>query len=85
MAAGSLWLYTVLRVVQSLCIAPLFPLIVARMSRHGEAIGILNSARAGGNFLGPVVATMVLGWGSPWILYLMLGLAGLAMAPWSRR
>jgi MFS family permease len=84
-AAGSLWLFAVLRVVQSLCIAPLFPLIVARMSRHGEAIGILNSARAGGNFLGPVVSTMVLGWGSPWVVYLLLGLAGLAVVPWSRR
>jgi len=84
-AAGSLWLYTVLRVVQALCIAPLFPLVVARMSRHGEAIGILNSARAGGNFMGPVVATMVLGWGPPWVVYLLIGLAGLAMAPWSRR
>jgi MFS transporter, DHA1 family, multidrug resistance protein len=84
-AAGSLWLYTVLRVVQALCIAPLFPLVVARMSRHGEAIGLLNSARAGGNFMGPVVATMVLGWGSPWVVYLLIGLAGLAMAPWSRR
>jgi MFS family permease len=84
-AAGSLWLYTVLRVVQALCIAPLFPLVVARMSRHGEAIGILNSARAGGNFMGPVVATMLLGRGSPWVVYLLLALAGLAMAPWSRR
>jgi len=84
-AAGSLWLYTALRIVQSLCIAPLFPLLVARMSRHGEAIGLLNSARAGGNFLGPVVATSVLGWGPPWLVYFLLGMAGLAMVPWSRR
>ncbi len=86
-AAGSLWLYTTLRVVQALCIAPLFPLIVTRMSRHGgaEAIGLLNAARAGGNFLGPVVATAILAGGPPWVVYLLLGGAGLAALPLSRR
>jgi MFS family permease len=83
--ARSLWLYAVLRTAQSLCLAPLFPLLVARMSRHGEAIGILNAARSGGNFLGPVVATSLLAWGPSWTVYLLLGLAGLAAVPWTRR
>jgi MFS family permease len=83
--ARSLWLYAVLRTAQSLCLAPLFPLLVARMSRHGEAIGILNAARSGGNFLGPVIATSLLAWGPPWGVYLLLGLAGLAAVPWTRR
>jgi DHA1 family multidrug resistance protein-like MFS transporter len=81
----SLWLYAVLRTAQSLCLAPLFPLLVARMSRHGEAIGILNAARSGGNFLGPVVATSLLAWGPPWGVYVLLGLVGFAAIPWTRR
>jgi MFS transporter, DHA1 family, staphyloferrin B biosynthesis exporter len=83
--AGSLWLYAGLRTVQALCLAPLFPLVVARMSRHGEAIGMLSAARSGGNFLGPVLATSLLAWGPPWTVYLLLGLAGLAAVPWTRR
>jgi MFS family permease len=83
--ARSLWLYAVLRTAQMLCLAPLFPLLVARMSRHGEAIGILNAARSGGNFLGPVVATSLLAWSPSWTVYLLLGLAGLAAVPWTRR
>ncbi len=57
------------------------------MSRHGgaEAIGLLNAARAGGNFMGPVVATAILAGGPPWVVYLLLGGAGLAALPLSRR
>jgi MFS family permease len=86
-ATGSLALYSILRTVQSLCLAPLFPLVVIWMSRHGggEAIGVLNAARAGGNFLGPVVATSVLAWGPPPAVYLLLAAAGLAAAPLTRR
>jgi MFS family permease len=83
--ARSLWLFAALRMAQALCMAPLFPLVVARMSRHGEAIGVLNAARAGGGFLGPVVATAVLAWGPPWVVYLVLAAAGLAVVPWTRR
>lgn len=85
--AGSVWLYTILRIAQSLAIAPLFPLIVARIARHGggEAIGLLNAARAGGSFVAPVVATSVLAWGSPSVVYVILGLAGLAAVPLTRR
>ena len=86
-AAGSVWLYTTLRIVQSLAIAPLFPLVVARIARYGggEAIGIINAARAGGSFVAPVVATSILAWGSPSVVYLLLGVAGLAAVPLTRR
>ena len=86
-AAGSIWLYTTLRIIQSLAIAPLFPLVVGRIAHHGggEAIGILNAARAGGSFVGPVVATSLLAWGPPSVVYLLLGVAGLAAVPLTRR
>jgi len=86
-AAGSLWLYTVLRITQCLAIAPLFPLMVARIAPYGsgEAIGILNAARAGGSFVAPVVATSLLTSGSPAAVYILLGLAGLAAVPLTRR
>jgi MFS transporter, DHA1 family, multidrug resistance protein len=86
-AAGSVWLFTTLRIAQTLAIAPLFPLVVARIARYGggEAIGILNAARAGGSFLAPVVATSLLTWGSPSVVYLLLGVAGLAVVPLTRR
>jgi len=86
-AVGSLWLYTVLRITQCLAIAPLFPLMVARIAPYGsgEAIGILNAARAGGSFVAPVVATSLLTSGSPAAVYILLGLAGLAAVPLTRR
>jgi predicted MFS family arabinose efflux permease len=81
--AGSVGVYTALRLLQALCIAPLFPVLVIRMARHGggETIGLLNAARSGGNFLGPVVATALLAWGAPVVVYLGLGLTGLAVVP----
>jgi MFS family permease len=86
-ATGSLALYCVLRTLQALCLAPIFPLVVIWMGRHGggEAIGVLNAARAGGNFLGPVIATSVLAWGPPALVYFLLAAAGLAAAPLTRR
>ncbi|HEU5321327.1 MAG TPA: MFS transporter, partial [Methylomirabilota bacterium] len=82
-AAGSLWLYGLLRFVQVLCIAPVFPIVVAGVaqSASGEAIGVINSARIGSAFLGPVVATSVLASASPAALYLLLAAAGLACVP----
>jgi MFS family permease len=80
-SAGSFWTFTALRVVQSLCVAPLFPLLVARAARHGgDAIGIVNAARVGSGFLGPLVATSLLAAGHPVLLYLTLGGAGVAAA-----
>jgi MFS family permease len=77
------WSYTVVRFVQVLCIAPVFPLVVARVAHHasGGVIGIINSARIGASFLGPVIATSVLASWSPLVLYLLLALLGLACLP----
>jgi DHA1 family multidrug resistance protein-like MFS transporter len=85
--AGSLWVYVTLRVLQSLLIAPVFPLVVARIARFagGEAIGIVNAARVGSGFVGPVAATTVLAWGSPAWVYLVLAAGGVAAALALRR
>ncbi len=82
-AAHSVWPYGVLRFLQVLCIAPVFPLVVARIAQHagGAAIGVINSARIGAAFVGPVVATTVLAWASPPALYLLLAAMGIACLP----
>jgi DHA1 family multidrug resistance protein-like MFS transporter len=81
--APGVWTYGTLRFVQVLCIAPVFPIVVARIaqSHGGEAIGVINSARIGASFVGPVVATSLLAAGSPIVLYLVLALIGLACLP----
>jgi MFS family permease len=81
--ASSVWSYGGLRFLQVLSIAPVFPLVVTRIAQHagGAAIGIINSARIGAGFLGPVVATTLLTWSSPGVLYLLLAAIGLACVP----
>jgi MFS transporter, DHA1 family, multidrug resistance protein len=81
--AGSVWFYGGLRFLQVLSIAPVFPLVVARAAQHagGAAIGVINSARIGAGFLGPVVATTLLTWTSPGALYALLAAIGLACVP----
>jgi MFS family permease len=76
------WAFAVLRGIQCLAIAPFFPLVVAQIARRADAqaIGIINAARVGSGFVGPLVATMVLTTGSPGLLYLTLGAAGVATA-----
>ncbi len=83
--APGVWSYGVLRFVQVLCIAPVFPIVVARIAQThgGEAIGVINAARIGASFVGPVVATSLLAAGSPMLLYAVLALAGLACLPLS--
>jgi len=79
------WTYGVLRFLQVLCIAPVFPIVVARIAQThgGEAVGVINAARIGASFVGPVVATSLLATGSPGLLYTLLALAGLACLPLS--
>jgi DHA1 family multidrug resistance protein-like MFS transporter len=81
--AGSVALYGTLRFLQVLCLAPVFPIVVSRIAQRagGEAIGLINSARIGAAFVGPVLATSILAWTSPLALYLALALIGLACAP----
>jgi hypothetical protein len=85
------WGYSVVRFLQVLCAAPIFPLVVARTAQQGSggAIGVINSARIGGSFIGPVLATTILSVSSPAVLYVTLGLGCLACVPlalrsWSR-
>ena len=79
----SAWGYAVVRFLQVLCAAPIFPLVVARVAQQGSggAIGIINSARIGGSFIGPVLATSILSVSSPSVLYVTLGLTCLACVP----
>src|SRR6185503_18373609 len=83
----SFWAFTVLRGVQCLAIAPFFPLVVAQVARRADAhaIGMINAARVGSGFVGPLVATTVVATGSPGLLYFTLGGAGLATALLLRR
>ncbi|HEX5816851.1 MAG TPA: MFS transporter [Methylomirabilota bacterium] len=84
--ARSVWPFGALRFLQVLCVAPVFPLVVARLAQSagGAAIGVINSARIGAAFLGPVIATSLLAWTSPVAVYLALALMGLACVPLAR-
>jgi MFS family permease len=79
--------YTVVRFLQVLSAAPVFPLVVARAAQHGSggAIGVINSARIGGAFAGPVLATSILSVASPTALYLALGGFAAACVPLALR
>jgi len=81
--AGHVWSFGVLRFLQVLCIAPVFPLSVAAIAQRasGEAIGFVNSARIGAAFIGPVVATTLLSSMRPAVVYLVLAAPGLAVVP----
>lgn len=85
--AGSVWLLGVLRFLQVLCIAPVFPIVVARVAHRasGEALGFINSARIAAAFLGPVIATTLLAWGPAAAVYASLGLMGAACMPFGWR
>jgi MFS family permease len=85
--ASTAAVYGALRFLQVLCIAPLFPIVVARVAQSagGEAIGVVNSARIGAAFAGPVMATTMLAWTSPPFLYLLLAAVGLASLPLAAR
>ena len=76
----TVWSFGVVRFLQVLCVAPVFPLAVARIAQRGggEAIGLVNSARIGASFVGPVVATMLLTWTTPAFLYALLAVPGVA-------
>ena len=82
-AVGSVWPFGSLRFVQVLSIAPVFPLVVSRVVQHagGSAIGVINAARIGAGFIGPVAATSLLAWTSPAVVYCLLASIGLACVP----
>ena len=82
-AAPEPWTFALVRFLQVLCIAPIFPLSVARIAQRasGGTIGIVNSSRIGAAFIGPVFATTLLSWAPPVAVYLTLALPGLALLP----
>jgi DHA1 family multidrug resistance protein-like MFS transporter len=82
-AVRSVWAYTLVRFIQVLFIAPVFPLVVARIAQHagGDVIGLVNSARIAAAFVGPVLATSVLAWTSPPAVYLLMAALGPACLP----
>ncbi len=82
-AVASVWAYTVVRFFQVLCIAPVFPLVVARIAQYagGDVIGIVNSARIGASFVGPVVATSILASAEPAVVYGVLAAGGVVCVP----
>jgi MFS family permease len=84
--AANAWLYGALRFAQVACVAPVFPIVVARIAQGagGQAIGFINSARIGAAFVGPVVATSVVAWVAPWALYALLAAVALACVPLAR-
>jgi len=45
------------------------------------SIGIVNSSRIAGGFIGPVLATTLLAWLSPAAVYLTVAAFGLLVAP----
>jgi MFS transporter, DHA1 family, multidrug resistance protein len=77
--ASNVWAFTALRVLEMLCVAPIFPLSVAAIAQRasGQVIGFVNSARIGASFVGPVLATTLLTWTSPAAVYLLLAVLGL--------
>jgi MFS family permease len=87
MATRSVWPFGMLRFMQVACIAPVFPIVVGRVahSAGGRAIGVINSARIGAAFLGPVIATSLLAWTSVSAVYAALALMGLVCVPLAAR
>jgi MFS family permease len=81
--APEAWSFGSVRFLQVLAIAPVFPLVVASIAQRasGEVIGVVNSARIAAAFVGPVLATTLLAWGPPSLVYLTLGGLGLAVVP----
>jgi MFS family permease len=81
--APGVWTFTLVRFLQVLCIAPIFPLSVATIAQRASAtaIGFVNSSRIGASFLGPVIATTLLAWTPPAVVYVVLALPGVALLP----
>ena len=82
-AAPGVITFGILRFLQVLCIAPVFPLSVAAIAQRasGTAIGIVNASRIAAAFLGPVLATTLLTWMPPGAVYLVLAGLGLLVVP----
>src|SRR5262249_17118782 len=84
--ARNVWVYGTLRFLQVLCVAPVFPLAVARIAQAGGggAIRGVNSARLGAAVMGPRLPTTPLARAAPPALHAALGLVGVACVPLAR-
>jgi MFS transporter, DHA1 family, multidrug resistance protein len=80
---SSPWLYGTLRFLEVLAIAPVFPIVVARIALRasGTVIGFVNAARIGASAVGPVLATSMLAGTSAGALYVLVALLTLACVP----
>jgi DHA1 family multidrug resistance protein-like MFS transporter len=81
--ASEPWSFGAVRCVQSLVVAPVFPLVVAAVATRvsGQALGVINAARIGASFIGPVVATNLLAWTVPAVVYLVLAVPAALAVP----
>src|SRR5262249_33732670 len=86
-SARSFWPFGLIRGAQCLAIAPFFPLMVAQVARRGDAnaIGIINAARVGSGFVGPLAAPCGPATGPAGLIYVTPGAAGIATAFLLRR
>jgi len=81
--APNVWIFVAIRFAQVLCIAPVFPLAVGAIAHRasGTTIGLMNSARIGASFVGPVFATTLLAWAPASAVELALAAMGVALVP----
>jgi DHA1 family multidrug resistance protein-like MFS transporter len=81
--APEIWTFSLLRFLQVLCVAPIFPLSVAGIAQRssGTAIGFVNSSRIGAAALGPVMATTLLTIAPVWAVYVVIAAIGLGVVP----
>jgi MFS family permease len=71
---NTVWTFTLIRMAQTAAVSALPPLVMARVAERGTGgtLGLVNSARFAGNFLGPILGTFILAHGSLAGLYLTL-------------
>ncbi len=72
--ATNVWTFTLIRMGQTAAVSALPPLVMARVAERGTGgtLGVVNSSRFAGNFLGPILGTFILANGSLSTLYLIL-------------
>ena len=70
----NVWTFTLIRMAQTAAVSALPPLVMARVAERGTGgtLGVVNSSRFAGNFLGPILGTFILAQGSLASLYLTL-------------
>jgi len=77
---GTIWSFTLIRMLQMGLVAVVVPLIISIFARDagGKVLGFLNSSRFVGGAVGPVMATSVLAYSSLLTLYALIAAFTLA-------